>query len=88
MVLNRNSFYGPLKPVILGDKILSNVNSSVCLGVVYDSKLLWQPQIIAVCKSFSRKVKHLKRLRVLPKKVLEAIYFRSIVPGVTYGMLV
>ena len=31
MVLNRNSFCGPLKPVTLGDKILSYVNSSVCL---------------------------------------------------------
>ena len=38
MVLNRNSFCGPLKPVTLGDKILSYVNSSVCLGVVIDSK--------------------------------------------------
>ena len=88
MVLNRNSFCGSLKPVTLGDKIFSYVNSSVYLGVVIDSKLSWQPQITAVCKSFSRKVKHLKRLRVLPKKVLEAFYFRSIVPGVTYGMLV
>ena len=39
MVLNRNSFCGPLKPVTLGDKILSCVNSSVCLGVVINSKL-------------------------------------------------
>ena len=88
MVLNKNSFYGPLKPVTPGDKILSYVNSSVCLGVVIDSKLSWQPQITAVCKNFTRKVKNLKRLRVLPRKVLEAIYFRSIVPSVTYGVLV
>ena len=39
MVLNRNSFCGPLKPVTLGDKILSYVYSSVCLAVVIDSKL-------------------------------------------------
>ena len=32
MVINRNSFCGPLKPVTLGDKILSYVYSSVCLG--------------------------------------------------------
>ena len=88
MVLNRNSFCGPLKPVTLGDKFLSYVNSSFCLGVVIDSKLSWQPQITAVCKNFSRKVKNLKRLRVLPRRVLEAIYFRSIVPSVTYGVLV
>ena len=63
--------------------------SALCLGVVIDSRLSWQPQITAVCtKSFSRKVKNRKRLRVLPRKVLEAIYFRSIVPSVTYGVLV
>ena len=88
MVLNRNSFCGPLKPVILGDKILSYVNSSVYLGVVIDSRLSWQPQITAVCKSFSRKVKNLTQLRVLPRRVLEAIYFRTIVPSVTYVVLV
>ena len=49
MVLNRNSFCGLLKAVTLGDKILSYVNSSVCLGVVIDSKLSWQPKITAVC---------------------------------------
>ena len=87
MVLNRNSFCGPLKPVTLGHKILSYVYSSVCLGEVIDSKLSWQPQITAVCKSFSRKVKNLKRLRVLPRRVLEAIYFRSIVPSVTFDEL-
>ena len=66
-------------------KILSYVNTSICLGVVIDFKLSWQPQITAVSKTFSQKVKYLKRLRVLPKKVLEAIYFRSIVPSATYG---
>ena len=74
--------------VILGDKILSYVNSSVYLGVVIDSRLSWQPQITAVCKSFSRKVESLTQLRVLPRRVLEAIYFRTIVPSVTYVVLV
>ena len=77
------AFVAPLKPVTLGDMILSHVYSSVCLGVAIASKLSWKPQITAVCKNFSRKVKNLKRLRVL-----EAIYFRSIVPSVTYGVLV
>ena len=88
MVINRKRFIGPLKPVSLGNTTLSYVNTSTCLGVVIDSKLSWQPQITAVCKIFSQKVKYLKRLRVLPKKVLEAIYFRSIAPSATYGILV
>ena len=62
--------------------------SALCLGVVIDSRLSWQPQITAVCKSFSRKVKNLTQLRVLPRRVLEAIYFRTIVPSVTYFVLV
>ena len=81
MVLNRNSFCGPLKPVTLGDKILSYVYSSVCLGVVIDSKLSWQPQITAVCKSFSRKVKNLKRLRVLPRRVWEPFTLEALFPA-------
>ena len=59
-----------------------------CLRVVMESKLSWQPQINAVSKRFSRKVKQLKQLRVLPKKVQEAIYFRSVFPSITYGTLV
>ena len=59
-----------------------------CLGVVIDSKLSWQPQITAVCKAFSQKVNYLKQMSLLPKKVLEAIYFRNIVPSATYGILV
>ena len=53
-----------------------------------ESKLFQQPQITAVSKRFSRKVKQQKQLRVLTKKVQEAIYFRSAVPSITYGMLV
>ena len=61
---------------------------SCCLGVIIDSKLSWQPQVDSICKSLSRKVKHLKRLRLLPKKVLETIYFSSIVPSATYYMTI
>ena len=43
---------------------------------------------LCVYKSFRRNVKNLKRFRVLPRRVPEAIYFRSIVPSVTYGVLV
>ena len=39
MVINSNSIIGPLKPVSFGNKILSYVNTSICLGVVIDSKL-------------------------------------------------
>ena len=41
-----------------------------------------------VKKSFAKKVGALKRMKKLPVKVLEEIYFRSIVSAVTYGMVV
>ena len=39
-----------------------------------------------VKKSFSLKVGALKRMKKLPVKVLEEIYFKSIVSAVTYGI--
>ena len=41
-----------------------------------------------VKKSFSQKVGALKRMKKLPIKVLEEIYFKSIVSAVTYGIVV
>lgn len=37
-----------------------------------------------VAKSYSAKLLQLKRLRYLPKSVLEKIYYQSIVAGVVY----
>lgn len=39
-------------------------------------------------KSFAQKVSALKRIKKLPVKVLEEIYFKSIVPAVSYGIVV
>jgi len=39
-----------------------------------------------VAKSYSAKLLQLKRLRYLPKSVLEKIYYQSIVAGVVYCM--
>ena len=37
---------------------------------------------------FSQKVVALKRMRKLPPNVVEEIYFKSIIPGVIYGIVV
>ena len=44
--------------------------------------------IDSVKKHFTQKVGALKRMRILPKKVLEEIYFKTIIPSVTYGISV
>ena len=41
-----------------------------------------------VKKSFAQKVGALKRMKKPPVKVLEEIYFKSIIPAVTYGIVV
>ena len=41
-----------------------------------------------VRKSFAQKVGALKKMKKLPVKVLEEIYSKSILPAVTYGIVV
>ena len=38
-----------------------------------------------VCKSFSNKVTVLKRVKFLPKPILETIYYKTIVLSVSFG---
>ena len=51
-------------------------------------KLSWHEHIKNVCKSFSNKVAVLKRIKFLPKPVLETIYYKTIIPSVLYGIAV
>ena len=41
-----------------------------------------------VCKSFSKKVTVLKRIKFLPKPILESIYYKTVIPSVVYGISV
>ena len=53
-----------------------------------DNKLSWQEHIKNICKSFSKKVAVLKRIKLLPKPILETIYYKTIIPSVLYGISV
>jgi hypothetical protein len=64
------------------------VNSTTCLGIKIDNKLSWNAQVDLVKASFSKKVGALRRMSYLPKSALEEIYFKTIIPSVTYGMSV
>ena len=59
-----------------------------CLGVTIDRGLKWNQQVKRVVKDFSAKLSQLKRLKFLSKKVLEEIYYKSIVPCVVYSLSV
>ena len=61
---------------------------STCLGVEIDYKLNWQPQVKALHTKFGGKLKFLKKFKALPSSVLEEIYFKGIVPSITYAIAV
>ena len=64
------------------------MDPTTCLGLTIDNCLSWSKHICHIKKLFSQKVGALKRMRQLPPKVLEEIYFKSIIPAVIYCILV
>jgi hypothetical protein len=88
MILNKSCFIGPAPPIYFGNKYVKVVNHTTCLGLVIDNRLTWSMHINFVKKTFIQKVGALRRMKKLPTKVLEEIYFKSIIPAVTYGIVV
>ena len=88
MILTKQAFIGPAPPILFGDKYVNVVDHTTCLGLTIDNCLSWSKHICHIKKHFSQKVGALKRMRQLPPKVLEEIYFKSIIPAVIYGIVV
>ncbi len=86
MVLFRGRFIGPLKPLRLGDQNIDWVTHSRLLGVTIDNKLTWSRHILEVKKAFALKLNLIKRSRFLPRNMLLDLYFKIILPGVTYAL--
>ena len=80
----RSPFIGPMRPICYGEDHIKIVQESTCLGLRIDNRLDWKPQVQNVCKSFSKKLGALKRMRCLPTKVLEEIYYTTIIAKTTY----
>ena len=84
MLISGIPFIGPLREIKFGESTILFKDQSKCLGVIIDNKLSWRPQVDAVCKQYATKLKQLKRLKGLPRKVLEEIYYKAIVSTVSY----
>jgi len=52
-----------------------------------DEKLTWTPHMLELKKSFAKKLGILKKSRFLPRNVPLDLYFKIIVPSVTYGLV-
>ena len=88
MLIYRGSFTGPLPPIYLGGNTLERVTHSRLLGVIIDHKLGWSIHIKELKKSFANKLSLIKKSRFLPKQGLLNLYFKVIIPEVTYGISV
>ena len=69
-----------------GTGLINLVDYTTCLGVKIDNRLSWSVHIDSVKKLFKQKVGALKRMRILPKQSLEELYFKSIIPSITYSI--
>eukprot|EP00112_Aurelia_sp_Birch-Aquarium-sp1_P014347 Seg309.5 transcript_id=Seg309.5/GoldUCD/mRNA.D3Y31 product="RNA-directed DNA polymerase from mobile element jockey" protein_id=Seg309.5/GoldUCD/D3Y31 len=87
LILNRHKFIGPLNEPKINNQTIDHSSQVDCLGVTLDPKLSWAPQISEVSKSFNAKVKKLKSMRYLRRNFLEDIYFKTIIPAISYNML-
>ena len=84
MLITGQKFVGPLRRLSIGGETIQFVDSARCLGVQIDKGLNWSKQVKSVAKSFSAKLSKLKRMKFLQRKVLEEIYYKSVIAGVVY----
>ena len=84
MLISNHSFVGPLRPLMFGNSHINFTTKSTCLGVVIDHKLNWKAQVKTLHSRFVGKLKFLKSMKGLPTNVLEEIYYKGIVPSITY----
>ena len=83
MIIQRDQFVGPLLPVMHGGTQIDYTMKTKLVGVVIDNKLTWRDQIKKTYKSLSSQYRVLKKMRYLSPKLLEAFYFRTVIPQIT-----
>ena len=79
LIISNQNFPGPLPCLTYGNSTIEYKLSSKCPGLTINNKLSWQEHIKNVCKSLSKKVALLKRIKFLPKPILETIYCKTII---------
>ena len=88
MIIRKTPFIGPLRSINFGNDVISLATKADCLGLTIDNQLSWSIQINHACKSYSKKVSALKGMKYLPNKVLEELYYKTVIPAVAYCIAV
>ena len=75
--------------IIFDDTPLECVSEIKFLGVTVDNKLTWRPHILNVCKTLSRNIGIINKLKYcFPLTPLLMLYSSLILPYLNYGILV
>ena len=85
-MLLRGSFTGPLNALTLCIHTIKWLTHSRLLGVTTDNKLTWSQHIFEVKKSFVNKLNLVKHSSFLPRNILLDLYFKIILPSVSYPL--
>ena len=88
MIIQKHRFVGPLLPVKCGNMELEYTNKTKIIGVTVDKRLMWREHVDKVHNSFSSQIRVLKKMSYLPTRLLEEIYFKTIIPHLTYCIAV
>ena len=86
MILKRNHFIGPLGCLKINQHLIKWASSSKLLGVTIENKLTWTKHILELKRGFVNKLNLIKRSRFLPRNSLLDLYFKVILPSVTYAL--
>lgn len=87
MLISRRNPPANIPPIFIGNSTIEWVSKSRLLGMTVDEKLTWTPHMLELKKSFAKKLGLLKNSRFLPRNVRQDLYFKVILPSVTYGLI-
>ena len=88
ILLIKKPHTGPLISVTIGEERIEWVKHTRLLGITFDDRLSWVHHLTDVKKNFDNKLKLLKRSSFLNRNALLDLYFKKILPSVTYGLVV
>ena len=84
MLISRWNPPANIPPIFIGNSTIEWVSKSRLLGMTVDEKLTWTPHMLELKKSFAKKLGLLKKSRFLLRNVRQDLYFKVILPSVTY----
>ena len=87
-ILMHGQFVRPLQAVLLGNRVVTQVNPTKCLGIEIDSDLNRNVYVKELIKVFIQKLNLVWSLYFLPTTAITDFYFKVILPSVTYGLVV